>query len=236
MIKPLPFVCAFLLLAAGTATADSPAKPTDLTTSTGKTYKQARVFRVEPDGITYMFAGGMVKVPFAELPEAVRKEHGYNPKAAASFAEADDAVQARAFAAAQEQTNREANQRLQTLVGSNTDLAADAARRKSEEEKAQQIHSAVAHSITISAKVVQVLDTGVLLRYRMKLDNFHWAAKEEEEMIYVAGLQDQAVDGTPWSGTVYPYGRYQYTTVAGAGATLMGFATTPSAAVTLSKQ
>ena len=59
-----------LSLAASTASAQTPAPsptPATLTTLSGHTYKQARVFRVEPDGINYVFAGGMVKIPFTEL-------------------------------------------------------------------------------------------------------------------------------------------------------------------------
>ena len=83
----------------------------DLVTLSGKTYKQARVFRAEPDGLNYMFRGGMVKIPFTDLPEAVRKQYGYDPKAANAFAVADEQQQARAYEAAQGQLARVAQQK-----------------------------------------------------------------------------------------------------------------------------
>ena len=67
----------------------------DLTTLSGKTYKRAMVFRVEPDGINYVFAGGMVKVPFTDLPEEIQKQFGYDPKKAAAFTTQDEAEQQR---------------------------------------------------------------------------------------------------------------------------------------------
>ncbi len=93
------------LLAAKTVVAAAPAppaKPTapvppDLVTVTGKTYKQARVFRVEPDGITYMYVGGMSKFPFTDLPTAVQQQYGYDAAKAAKFARADDEYQQQAL-------------------------------------------------------------------------------------------------------------------------------------------
>jgi hypothetical protein len=79
-------------------------KAADLTTLSGRTYKQARVFRVEPDGINYIFAGGIVKVPFDDLPSAVGRQYGYDPARARTFTAEDDAVQAQAYASAQAQT------------------------------------------------------------------------------------------------------------------------------------
>lgn len=42
--------------------------------------------RVEPDGIVIRFKGGIVKLPFLELPEETRNKYGYKPEAAQAFA------------------------------------------------------------------------------------------------------------------------------------------------------
>ena len=100
-------ICAAALMAAP-AYGQTPTKPAvmakppitaapDLVTRSGKTYKQAQVFRVEPDGITYMYSGGMSKIDFTDLPETVCKQHGYDPQKAAQFAQADEAYQQQAF-------------------------------------------------------------------------------------------------------------------------------------------
>ena len=57
----------------------------DLTTASGQTYRHARVYRVEPDGITYLHEGGLSKLDFEELPESLRKDYGYDPRVAAAY-------------------------------------------------------------------------------------------------------------------------------------------------------
>jgi hypothetical protein len=47
----------------------SPALADDFKTFDGKEYKNATVTRVEPDGIVIRFSGGIVTLPFADLPE-----------------------------------------------------------------------------------------------------------------------------------------------------------------------
>jgi hypothetical protein len=71
----------------------------DLKTVNAKEYKNATITRVEPDGITVKFSGGLVKIPFTELSKEVQERFQYDPgKAAAARA---------AEAAAIQQTNRQ---------------------------------------------------------------------------------------------------------------------------------
>ncbi|PYL80161.1 MAG: hypothetical protein DMF21_09955 [Verrucomicrobia bacterium] len=51
----------------------------DFKTVDGKEYKNAKVSRVEPDGIVITFSGGIVKLPFAELSPEVQKRYGFDP-------------------------------------------------------------------------------------------------------------------------------------------------------------
>ena len=51
----------------------------DITTLDGKTYKDARVTRVEADGVHITFREGVVKVPFNQLPQELRRQYGYDP-------------------------------------------------------------------------------------------------------------------------------------------------------------
>ena len=57
----------------------------DFRTTKGKEYKNATVSRVEPDGIVIKFRGGIVKLPFTELPSDVQKKYDYDPVAALQF-------------------------------------------------------------------------------------------------------------------------------------------------------
>jgi hypothetical protein len=51
----------------------------DITTLDGKTYEDARVTRVEADGVHITFREGIVKVPFNQLPQELRRQYGYEP-------------------------------------------------------------------------------------------------------------------------------------------------------------
>jgi hypothetical protein len=57
----------------------------DFKTLDGKEYKNVKVSRVEPDGIVITFSGGIVKLPFTELPGEVQKKYGYDSQAAATY-------------------------------------------------------------------------------------------------------------------------------------------------------
>jgi hypothetical protein len=57
----------------------------DFKTIEGKEYKNVRVSRVEPDGIVITFSGGIVKLPFTELPPEAQKKYGYDSSAAAAY-------------------------------------------------------------------------------------------------------------------------------------------------------
>jgi hypothetical protein len=57
----------------------------DFKTVDGKEYKNAKVSRVEPDGLVLMTKSGISKVYFSELPKEVQERFGYDPQKAAEF-------------------------------------------------------------------------------------------------------------------------------------------------------
>jgi hypothetical protein len=57
----------------------------DFKTTDGKEYKNAKVSRVEPDGIVLITKSGISKVYFTELPEAVQERFHYDPEKAAQY-------------------------------------------------------------------------------------------------------------------------------------------------------
>src|ERR1700745_2248824 len=87
-MKPAVVILATVLTALRFAVAD------DFKTNNGREYKNAKVSRVEPDGIVVTFSGGIVKLPFIELPPDVQKKYGYNSHAAATYAEEENQKQA----------------------------------------------------------------------------------------------------------------------------------------------
>src|SRR5881396_801799 len=57
----------------------------DFKTIDGREYKNAKVSRVEPDGLVLITKSGISKVYFAELPKEVQERYRYNPQEAAEF-------------------------------------------------------------------------------------------------------------------------------------------------------
>lgn len=65
------------------------ANPNDLgtiTTLDGKTYQNCTLLKLDTDGITFSYTGGITKVTFGLLPPDVQKRVGYDPHQAAKDA------------------------------------------------------------------------------------------------------------------------------------------------------
>lgn len=92
----------------------------DFKTIQGKEYKQAKVSRVEPDGIVIKFSGGIVKIPFTELSPEIQKKYGYDPKAAGDFQrqtyQADIATARKSAEAVEKRQQAQANASPATLI------------------------------------------------------------------------------------------------------------------------
>ena len=67
----------------------------DLTTKDGKTYKDATVSRVEPDGIVIISKTGIIKLYFQELPKELQEKYGYDAAKAAAYTAAEAEKQRR---------------------------------------------------------------------------------------------------------------------------------------------
>jgi hypothetical protein len=95
----------------------------DFKTIDGKEYKNAKVSRVEPDGIVLLTKSGISKVYFAELPKEVRERFHY------------DAQQAAQYTSQTVEQNRLAQERK---VEEDEKRAEKAAKRKAEQEVLRQ--------------------------------------------------------------------------------------------------
>ncbi len=107
MFLRLPHLAAGWLLAAGlTAAAEPPL--TTLTTVRGKVYTEVRVLKVYPDGLTFRHGHGMAKIPFAELPPAIRERFHHEVERAEQYAREQEKLQqeARAQLARQREETR----------------------------------------------------------------------------------------------------------------------------------
>src|SRR5207248_10274062 len=81
----------------------------DFKTVEGKEYKNVTVSRVEPDGIVITFSGGIVKLPFVELPPDVQTKYGYDSTAAGAYAAEENQRQV----ALQQQRKEDENKRTE---------------------------------------------------------------------------------------------------------------------------
>ena len=106
-------VVAGLVVAAAVASHAAPPLPpaetfAELRTEKGRTFINAKVIAVEPDGLRLQHDTGVSKVAFAELPEPVRKNYPHDPEKAAEYAKAAEAANREAiFSAEQERLRTE---------------------------------------------------------------------------------------------------------------------------------
>jgi len=115
------FALFLILCVASVALAD------DFKTIDGKEYKNAKLSRVEPDGIVITFSGGIVKIPFAEMSPDIQKNYGYDPAAAADFQKQvyeAGVTRAREIAESQAATNAR-NSELATQSAADVKASAD---------------------------------------------------------------------------------------------------------------
>lgn len=56
-----------------------------ITTRDGRSFYECRVLHIYPDGVSFAHKNGAAKIPFAELPENLRSEFRYDPKAEAEY-------------------------------------------------------------------------------------------------------------------------------------------------------
>src|SRR6266496_1443181 len=87
----------------------------DFKTVNGKEYKNAKVSRVEPDGIVLITKSGISKVYFTELPKEVQERFHYDPAQAAQFnaAQQETFTQQNAATAQQQQQQEQQQQEQQ---------------------------------------------------------------------------------------------------------------------------
>lgn len=56
-----------------------------ITTRAGKSFYECKVMRIYPDGVSFTHRNGAAKIAFADLPENLRNEFRYDPKAEAEY-------------------------------------------------------------------------------------------------------------------------------------------------------
>ena len=88
-MKTVTVLALLLLLIASSAYSDPPKSGQSLgtiSTTDGKTYADAKLAAVEPDGITILYADGGAKIAFTSLSPEMQKQFGYDPEKSAFYA------------------------------------------------------------------------------------------------------------------------------------------------------
>ncbi len=102
----------FVVVGLAVASASQAAPPvtaetfTELRTEKGRTFSNAKVIAIEPDGLRLRHDAGVSKVAFTELPEPVRKNYPYDPGRAAEYAKAAEAANREAILFAEQERLR----------------------------------------------------------------------------------------------------------------------------------
>lgn len=175
----------------------------------------AHVTAVDPHGLKIMDSTGVRKVPFSELSHDVQKAFGYDPAAAAAFAEADKKAAA-AVASELEQLNKDYS-----------------SKEKAAASRRAAIEILKKGPIRFDAEIETVIKEGILVRaYTLSADLLTGTIEADhvDEPFFLYGNWDE-VDGRKLSFKVYYAGNYQYRTVLGAIKTVRAFATTPEKAL-----
>ncbi|RBP35308.1 hypothetical protein DES53_1234 [Roseimicrobium gellanilyticum] len=89
----------------------------ELHTEKGRTFVNAKVIAVEPDGLRLQHDTGVSKVAFWELPEAVRKNYPHDPEKAAEYARAAEAANRDAILAAEQERLRTEQAEMKRKAG-----------------------------------------------------------------------------------------------------------------------
>ena len=194
----------------------------DFKTINGKEYKNVKVSRVEPDGVVITFSGGIVKIPFAELPPEIQAKYGYNPQAAVDYQkQAYEAGQRRAQELAEAQ-QRQAEERAKYWSEHSTPQPAPV----EQQSTAASMHGGALDerpsgpSVVIYGWVNQVVNEGLLVTVRTRNDVIGGERIPNGATVLVVGQFPGVYDDDKIQVQGRLIGPREYTTVMGATRTV----------------
>jgi hypothetical protein len=191
----------------------------DFKTIDGKEYKNAKVSRVEPDGIVIAFSGGIVKLPFTELPGDVQKKYGYDSGAAAAYSAEEHAKQA----ALAQQRKVEEQRRLEERQKYSSERPAPSpvAPQQSQQSGASSMRGSMLDerpsgpTLAIYGNVLQNLDDGLLISVR-ETNSVGTERIPDGAPVLIVGKFPAFYDGDKIQAVGKLAGPYEYTNPRGA--------------------
>ena len=206
----LPMVIVFLLSALY-------AFPVDIVTTTGKSYSDVIVQRVEPDGISIKHSAGIVKLFVAELPPDVLEKYKLNAESARQYqADKNAALQAREV------------QMRQNLEKRNAEWAEREAERNVKQAEQRQAQVEAANSSQLRIRVLSVTADGVLghkyVSVMVPSGNFHKRVERvSNRLVFVYCNSSGYYDGCDWAGSAVESGTYSYDSAGNATVTVPAY-------------
>lgn len=203
----------------------------DFKTLSGKEYKNAKVSRVEPDGIMIKFSGGIVKIPFIELSADVQKEYGYNSSAAAAYSaqefERQAAIAEQKRAEEQRRVDEQRRREERRTVGSQNPTSTQV-QSEPKSTTGSQDTGVVDRSpcpipnATFLGRIVSVVNNGEAV-LAVEPNQYFGLSPTAGTAVYVYAQFGNVVDGDWFKFQGTCVGRVQYHTAAGAMATVWGY-------------
>ena len=200
----------------------------DFKTVDGKEYKHATVSRVEPDGIVITFSGGIVKLPFVELPPDVQTKYGYDSQAAATYATEQNQKQV----ALQQQRKEDENKRTEERHKYWSEHATPTPQPVAPVER-QSIASSMGGSaldqrpsgpqVMIYGQVLNVVDEGLLISVR-ETNSFGTERIPSYAKVLLIGKFPGFYDEDKIQAVGRLVGAYEYTSVMGSKRTARALA------------
>lgn len=152
----------------------------DITTQSGEVFKNCKITRIEPDGITVMRTKGIVKISFADLPDEYRTKYGYDEDKAAKYTHTVDQKRAETYARQQEQLRM---QKREAELRATQD---------------QLLKSLKKNGVAVSRKILWIKGDEMLL----------YSAPDDDKVAYVYGAPPERQNNDQFVGVLYPAGSY----------------------------
>jgi DNA segregation ATPase FtsK/SpoIIIE-like protein len=217
-------------LAISAALSASIALAEDFKTTDGKEYKNAKVSRVEPDGIVISSKSGISKVYFTELPKEVQQRFNYDAEKAAAYS-AEQTANQQALYKQQKEAERQRNEEREKYWKEHP--APQQAPAPAEPAERQSVAPSMHRTIldqrpsgggdsVFTARITGITDQGRAAV--MSVDGrIAGAAPPDNSTVYVRGDFSRCVDGGRYKVIGVSTGIYRYTTVLGGLATVQAY-------------
>lgn len=172
----------------------------NIVTTAGVVYTNARITRVEPDGISIAHSRGVAKLPFEILSPETQRQYSFDPTNAANY-RIKSTIRRRealeATARAKEDFERAKQAELQW------DAAEQQRREKVLADKREQIalQREIAATIrTVSVHISAVHESGAIV----------YDGKYHRRYFFIEGIPPTYRPGDKWTGSIRPAGAYSY--------------------------